>query len=103
MVGFLLLLLFIKLALADASIEIVAISKAAIGALVAAGSVLIVDDTSLARRLEHFPRIVAVVIKTFVYGVFTLFLGYLERIVEAIYRVRYFDLATRARFVALNS
>lgn len=63
-VGFLLLLLIIKLALANFSIEITAFSKAIVGALVAAKAALILDETSLARRLEQSRRIIAVAFKT---------------------------------------
>lgn len=90
-VGFLLLLLFIKLALANFSIEITALSKAVIGALFAAKAVLILDETPLALRLEHRRRIVAVAVKTFLYGTITLVLGYLERFLDALRRVHSFD------------
>jgi hypothetical protein len=94
-VGFLLLLLFIKLALANFSIEMTALSKAVIGALFAAKAVLILDETPLAHRLEHYRRIVAVGVKTFFYGAITLLLGYLERFLDALRRVHSFDAAVR--------
>ena len=90
-VGFLLLLLFIKLALANFSIEMTALSKAVIGALFAAKAVLILDETPLARRLEHRRRIVAVGVKTLFYGAIMLLLGYLERFLDALRRVHSFD------------
>jgi hypothetical protein len=77
-VGFHLLLLIIKLALANFSIEMTALSKAVVGALVAAKAVFILDETSLARRLEQVLRIIAVAVKTFLYGSITLLLGYME-------------------------
>jgi hypothetical protein len=94
-VGFLLLLLFIKLALANFSIEMTALSKAVIGALFAAKAVLILDETPLARRLEHRRRIVAVAVKTFFYGAITLLLGCLERFLDALRRVDSFDATIR--------
>lgn len=94
-VGFLLLLLLIKLALANFSIEMTALSKAVIGALFAAKAVLILDETPLARRLEHYRRIVAVGVKTFFYGAITLLLGYLERFLDALRRVHSFDETVR--------
>jgi hypothetical protein len=94
-VGFLLLLLIIKLALATFSIEMRALSKAVVGALVAATAVLILDQTPLARRLEQSRRIIAVAIKTFLYGSITLLLGYLERFVDALRREHNFDGALR--------
>ena len=57
LVGFLLLLSIIKLVLATFSIEVTAFSKAVIGALFAAKAVLILDETPLARHLEHYRRI----------------------------------------------
>ena len=60
LVGFLLQLLVIKLAVAQFSIPLAALSTAAVGALLAAKAVLILDQTPLARKLEHYRRIVAV-------------------------------------------
>jgi hypothetical protein len=94
-IGFLLLLLLIKLALATLSIEMTALSKAVVGALFAAKAVLILDETPLARRLEHYRRIVAVAAKTFFYGAITLLLGYLERILEALQRTHGFGAAVQ--------
>jgi hypothetical protein len=88
-------LLFIKLALANFSIEMTALSKSVIGALFAAKAVLILDETPLARRLEHYRRIVAVGVKTFFYGAITLLLGYLERFLDALRRAHSFDAAVR--------
>ncbi|HEV2172007.1 MAG TPA: hypothetical protein VGR71_00490, partial [Nitrospira sp.] len=45
----------------------------------------------LALRLEHRRRIVAVAVKTFLYGTITLVLGYLERFLDALRRVHSFD------------
>jgi hypothetical protein len=94
-VGFLLLLLLIKLALANFSIEMTALSNAIIGALLAAKAALILDETPLARRLEQYRRIVAVAVKTFFYGSITLLLGYMERILDALHRVHNFEAAVR--------
>ena len=86
MIGFLLLLLIIKLTLATFSIEMTAFSKAVVGALFAAKAVLILDEMPIARYLEKYRRIVAVATKTLIYGVITLLLGCLERILEALHR-----------------
>jgi hypothetical protein len=94
-VGFLLLLLIIKLALATFSIEITALSKAIVGALLAAKAALILDETSLARRLEQTRRIIAVTIKTFLCGSITLVLGYMGRFVDALRSEHSFDGAMR--------
>ena len=95
LVGFLLLLLLIKLALADVSVEMTPLSKAVVGALLAAKAALILDETPLARLLEHYRRIVVVAVKTFLYGAITLLLGYVEWILDALHRVRGFGAALR--------
>ena len=77
--GFLLLILLIKLALAQFSIETTVISNAVVGALIAAKAALVLDETPLARSLEHYQRIVAVAVKTVLYGIACLLMGYLER------------------------
>jgi hypothetical protein len=97
-VGFLLLLLIIKLALASFSIEITPISKIVVGALVAAKAVLILDETPLERHLEQSRRIIAVAVKTFLYGFITLLLGCVERFVDALRHEHSFDGAVRYLF-----
>jgi hypothetical protein len=84
--GFSLMILLIKLALARFSIEVSLISNALVGALIAAKAALILDETSLARHLEHYRRVVAVCVKTAIYGSASLALGYLERYLEALHR-----------------
>ncbi len=86
MIGFLLLLSIIKLTLATFSIEVTALSKAVVGALFAAKAVLIVDELPIARYLERYRRIVAIAVKTLIYGSITLLLGFLERTLEALHR-----------------
>jgi len=91
LVAFLLQLSIIKLAVAQFSIPVTALSKAVIGALFAAKAVLILDETPLSRNLENYRRVFAVVVKTLLYGFGTLLLGYLERFLEALHKVRSFD------------
>lgn len=91
--AFLLQLLIIKLAVAQFSIPVTALSKALVGALLAAKAVLILDETSLARKLERHRRIVAVAVKTLLYGLATLLLGFIERLLEALHKVGAFDSA----------
>jgi hypothetical protein len=91
LVAFSLQLLIIKLAVAQFSIPVTAFSKAVVGALLAAKAVLILDETRIGRRLEHYRKIVAVAIKTILYGFGTLLLGYLERFLEALRRSGSFD------------
>jgi hypothetical protein len=93
--GFLILITLIKLALAQFSIEMTVLSKAVVGALFAAKAALILDDTPLARNLEHYRRIVAVAAKTLLYGVGFGLLAYLERFLEALHKVHSFDGAIR--------
>jgi hypothetical protein len=91
--GFLLLMSLIKLALAEFSIEIAPLSDAIVGALIAAKAALVLDETPLARSLERHRRIIAVAVKTFVYGVASLLMGYLERFLEALHKVHTFGAA----------
>jgi hypothetical protein len=95
LVAFLLQLSIIKLAVAQFSIPVSALSKAVVGALFAAKAVLILDETPLARSLERYRRVIAVSVKTVLYGLGTLLLGYLERFLEALYKFRSFDGAVR--------
>ena len=87
LIGFMLLAFLIKTALADFSIEITVLSNTIVGALIAAKAALVMDEIPLARKLEHNRRIVAVAVKTFLYGLATLMMGYLERFLEAYHRV----------------
>lgn len=89
--GFLLQLLIVKLVLAQFSIPLFAVSKALLGAILAAKAVLILDNTPLARKLERYPRAIAVAVKTLLYGSGTLMLGYLERFIEGLHRTGTFD------------
>jgi hypothetical protein len=91
LVGFLLLNLLLKVVLEEFSIPIAALSNAVVGAAIAAKAALALDETPLARALETYPRIVAVAVKTFLYGIATLLMGYLERFVEALRKVHGFD------------
>ena len=102
LVAFLLQFLIIKLAVAQFSIPMTALSKAVVGALLAAKAVLILDETPIGRRLEHHRKIVAVAVKTVLYGFGTLLLGYLERFLEAWHRFGTFDGALRAMIDQAN-
>jgi len=93
LIGFLLLVSLIKLALAEFSVEITVLSNAVIGALLAAKAALVLDETPLARSLEHYRRIVAVTVKTFLYGVASMLLLCVERLLEALHKAHHFDAA----------
>ena len=49
------------------------------------------DETPLARSLEHYRRIVAVAVKVFFYGITCLLLLYFERFLEALHKTHNFD------------
>lgn len=96
--GFLLVLLIVKLTLAQYSIETSALGRAIVGALIAAKVVLIFDETPLGRLFAAMPRIVTVIYKTLVYGLGVIVLGYLERTIDAWRKMGSFGSAIR--FVA---
>jgi hypothetical protein len=98
LVGFLLLISLIKLALEQFSVEIPVLSNVIIGALLAAKAALVLDETPLARSLEHYRRIVAVAIKMLFYVVATLLVGYVERFLDALHKVHNFDASFRYVF-----
>lgn len=81
--GFILVLLIVKLALAQYAIEVSALSRALLGALAAAKVTLILDETGLARGFARYPRIVPITVKSLVYGVAVLGLGLAERLLDA--------------------
>lgn len=93
--GFLILITLVKLALAQFSIEITVLSNAVVGALLAAKAALVLDDTPLSRSLQHYRRIVAIAVKTLLYGVGFGLLAYLERFLEALHKVHSSDRAIR--------
>ncbi|HKN12652.1 MAG TPA: hypothetical protein VJX68_05600 [Candidatus Binatus sp.] len=95
LVAFLLQLLLIKLAVAQFFIPVTVLSKAVVGALLAAKAVLILDETRVGRSLEHYRPVIAVAVKTLLYGFGTLLLGYLERFLEALHQFGSFDEAVR--------
>src|SRR5215471_10509939 len=98
LVGFLLLILLLKTALAQFSIEITVLSRAVIGALLAAKAALVLDETPIAYSLERYRRIVAVAAKVLFYGVTCLLLLYLERVLEALHKFHDSDAAFRYVF-----
>lgn len=83
LVGFILLILLIKAALAEFSIEVTVLSNAVIGALLAAKAALVLDETPLGRSLERYRRIVEIAAKVMFYGITCLLFLYAERVLEA--------------------
>ncbi len=98
LVGFLLLIALIKLALAQFSVQITVVSDAVIGALLVAKAALVLDETPLARSLEHDRRIVAVAVKVLFYGIASLAMLSVERVLEALPKVHSLDAAVRHAF-----
>lgn len=82
LVGFMLVLLVIKLFLAQYSIGFSAFPEAVVGALFAAKAVIVLDHRDYA-RLRRFPRVYAVVSKTVIYVMVVLVFGVLERVFHA--------------------
>jgi hypothetical protein len=80
--GFMLVLLIIKLTLAQYSIETSTVSRAVLGALIAAKVVLILNHTPLARALRRYPRILPVLLRTLFYGLVFVILALAERAIE---------------------
>jgi hypothetical protein len=98
LIGFLLLILLIKMALAEFSIEIALLSNALIGALLAAKAALILDETPLAYTLKRYRGIVAVAAKVLFYGATCLLLLYVERVLEALHKFHHLNAAVAYAF-----
>jgi len=81
LIGFLLVLLVIKLFLAQYDIGFSPVPAAVIGALLAAKAVIVLDHRDYA-RLRHLPRVYAVVGKTVIYVLVVLMFGIVERVIH---------------------
>lgn len=88
--GFGYILLILKLFIAEYSIDIYVLSKAIIGALVAAKAVAIMDATPLLNRFKQAPRYLRVLYKTFIYTLAVLILGIVERFFHAYHQTKGF-------------
>lgn len=82
-VGFMLIFVLFKLFVSQYSIEFYAFSRAAIGALILGKVVLVMDRLKFGRGFDSYPRAVAVVYKTFVYGLAVIAVGLVERLIDA--------------------
>jgi hypothetical protein len=82
LIGFMLVLLIIKLTLAQYSIEISTVSRAVLGALIAAKVVLILNHTRIARAMARYPGIFPVLWRTTFYGLVFLLLAFTERALD---------------------
>jgi uncharacterized SAM-binding protein YcdF (DUF218 family) len=76
------ILLIVKLFLKEYSINSYELSKAIIGALVAAKAVAIVDAIPWLGRFREFPRYVSVLYRTFLYTLAVIAIGIVERLIH---------------------
>ncbi len=83
LIGFGYILLIMKLFLKEYSIDSYVLSKAIIGAIVAAKAVMIMDMTPWMNRFEQSPRYIGILYKTFVYTLAVLTLGFIEHLFHA--------------------
>jgi hypothetical protein len=83
----------VDLLLEDYSIDGYSLSKALIGALIAAKTVAILDMVLKSDRWRHSPRYVGLLIRTFLYTLFALFIFLLEGLFEAYRKTRAFPAA----------
>ena len=77
------ILLVLKLFVEQYSIEFYAFSKAAIGALILAKVILLMDWGESKRHASRYPRAVVVAVKTVIYGVAVIAVWMAERIFDA--------------------
>jgi hypothetical protein len=88
LIGFSYILLIMKLFLKEYSINTYVLSKAIIGALVAAKSVAIMDVTPWVNRFQKSPRYLSILYKTFLYTLAVLILGILEHFLHAYHQTK---------------
>jgi hypothetical protein len=88
LIGFGYILLILKLFIAEYSIDLYVLSKAIIGALVAAKAVAIMDVTPLLNRFEQAPRYLRVLYKTFIYTFAVLIIALIERFFHAYHQTK---------------
>lgn len=81
------LALLINLALLQFSIEIGVISSAIVGALLAAKATITVEEPPIAQWLEHYRRIIVVIVKVLLYGATSLLFLFAERLLGLSIRV----------------
>ena len=79
-IALMLILLLLKLFISQYSIEFYGFSRAAVGALILAKVVVLMDWAGSGRIASPYPRAVAIACKTVIYGLAVLVLGYGERI-----------------------
>lgn len=83
-IGFIYILVVMKLFLKEYSIDTYVFSKAVIGALFAAKAVAILDYAPWLNRFKQAPRYIDVLYKTVVYTLAVVLLGILEKLIHAV-------------------
>jgi hypothetical protein len=81
-IGSALVLMLVKLILAQYSIPVAVLSRAMLASLIVGKVVLVLEKVPLEERLPHAPRGVLVAIKTLFYGSGAIVAGFLERLIE---------------------
>jgi len=82
------ILIVMKLFLKEYSIDIYVLSKAFIGAIIAAKAVAIMDATPLLNRFKSSLRYLSVLYKTFVYSLAVLIIGAIEHLFHAYHKTK---------------
>jgi hypothetical protein len=77
------ILLIVKLFLKEYSIDSYVFGKAILGAIIAAKTVAILDAMLKLDRLQHLPRYISVLCRTFIYTLVALMIGSIEGFIEA--------------------
>jgi hypothetical protein len=88
LIGFGYILLIMKLFLKEYSIDSYVLSRAIIGALIAAKAVAIMDATPLINRFEQAPRYLSILYKTFIYTLAVVILGVIEHLLRAYHETK---------------
>lgn len=82
--GFLIILLILKLLLLNYDIKLYVISKALLGAIITAKVLFILKNRSYLLKFKHHPGYVNILFKTFVYDIFLLLILFIEKVIEAL-------------------
>ena len=81
-IGFALVLMLVKLILAQYSIPVAVLSRATLASLIVGKVVLVLEKVGLEERLPDAPGAVLVAIKTLFYGSGAIVAGFIERLIE---------------------
>ena len=81
-IGFALVLMLVKLILAQYSIPVAVLSRAMLASLIVGKVVLVLEKVRLEERLPNAPGWVLIAIKTLFYGSGAIVAGFIERLIE---------------------